>query len=161
MKIWTTLTGVSDVEVHLSRGAAVTKIVDFLAGCGAEGEVTAENWQKVLAGLNKEMEDAGEAGYNAVMKEHALPDPRLVVEVSGDAVHQLHTDSPLLAGLDAAVVTSGLDVHDDELLTIQVGPGAPGEFTGSLMSVQKAAGWDVGSAYDAIENRALGRGMGR
>jgi phosphopentomutase len=58
MKIWTTLTGVSEVEVHLSRSAAVTKIADFLAGCGVEGEVTAENWQKVLAGLNKEMEDA-------------------------------------------------------------------------------------------------------
>jgi hypothetical protein len=84
-----------------------------------------------------------------------------VVEVSGDAVHQIHTDTPLLDGVDAAVVTSGLDVHDDDLMTIQVGPGAPGEFTGSLMSVQKAAGWDLGSAYDAIEARAVGRGMGR
>lgn len=161
MKIWTTLTGSDDVKVHLSRDAAVTELVDFLADCGVDTEVTAQNWEKVLARLNQDMEAAGEAGYNAVLKEHPLPDPRLVVEVSGDVVHQLHTDSPLLDGLEVAVITSGLDVHDDEIIEIPVGGGAPGEFTGSLTSVQKATDWDVGSAYEAIEGKAPGRGMGR
>ncbi len=161
MKIWTTLTGADDVKVHTSRDAAVTELVEFLADCGVDTEVTAQNWQKVLARLNQEMEAAGEAGYNAVLKEHVLPDPRLVVEVDGDAVHQLHTDSPLLDGLEAVVVTSGLDVIDEELVEIPVGGGDPGEFTVSTMSVQKATNWDVGTAYEAVEAKSMGRGMGR
>jgi sulfur carrier protein ThiS len=161
MKIWTTLTGEKDVKVHTSRKDAVDELIAFLKGCDDERVVTQDNWQDALAGLNRDLDEAGEAHYQAEIAEHDLPDPRIVVEVSGDAVHRIHTDSPVLDGIEAAVITSGLDVADEDLMEISVGGGAPGEYTGALMAVEKATGWDAGSAYEAIESKASLNGMRR
>lgn len=174
-RIWSLITGGDDVALYFDEQSRDAAIVDAIKGYKdnpedfepeeleqmraddpddiALVEVTIDNWRDVLAHLNRQMDEAGEGKYLCELKEHEVP-LKLALTLRDGVVEEAQSDSPLLVGMDVALMTPDFDpaVADDQLID---GPA------GKLMVTRetvKAADMDLDPAY-TIESAHPAPGM--
>ena len=174
-RIWSLITGGGDVDLFLDEASRDAGIIEAIKGYKdnpedfapdvleqlratepediALVEVTIDNWRDVLARLNAQMDDMGEGHYLCEVKEHDIP-LRLALTLRDGVVEQAESDSPLLVGMEVALVTPDFDpaVSDAELVD---GPLGKLRVT---REVVKAAGMDLEPVY-AVEPAAAAPGL--
>lgn len=166
LKYWTLLSGSFTVRVFFDRGGLDQAAVAFVRECGFDGEaVTAENWRRFLDQYNTELEQMGEAPYLCQVDEHEMPAPRAVAVVDENSSVRITSDSPLLEGVELAVIRDGFDENDNEgsdIMEIQVGQRVE-RFVGHIASIQaadpKLLGGDIAGVFDAVAAKEAGQGL--
>ncbi|MBD2746138.1 hypothetical protein IC232_05425 [Microvirga sp. BT688] len=150
-KFWTLLTGVDTVQPFYDQAEAETAAANFVQSCDDSRIVTVENWRDELAALNKEMDDAGEAGYLCTLTEHSVPELKAVAVLEEGEVCRIETASPLLQHLKVAVVEtkfSRLDYHPDDVFQVET-PHGPIDAVGHVQAVQPQD-WPIETVFERI-----------
>ena len=150
-KFWTLLTGVDTVQPFYDQTQAEGAAAAFVQSCDDSRIVTVENWRDELADLNKEMDDAGEAGYLCTLTEHPVPELKAVAVLEEGEVCRIETASPLLQHLKVAVVETKfrpVDYHPDDVFQVQT-PHGPIAAVGHIQSIQSQE-WPIQTIFERI-----------
>lgn len=158
-KFWTLLSGALEVQVFFDRAELDAQVVSWVRQCTGDDTVTIDNWEQRFADLNATMETNGDAEYLCHIKEHDLPSARAVVVLEDGGLHNLFSDSPLIAGAELAVINASFDDQDydqGDIMELEVN-GMTERFVGHQRSVSTAVadelGGDIAAVFDAIENK--------
>jgi hypothetical protein len=150
-KFWILLTEADTVQPFYDLAEAEAAAAVFVQSCDDSRIVTVENWRAELAGLNAEMDDAGEAGYLCTLTEHALPDLRALAVLEDGEVRRVETDSLLLRHLKVAVVETKfrqIDYHPDDIFKVDTGRGLV-EAVGHIQGIQTPE-WPIATVFERI-----------